>query len=59
MRPILFEVPGWDIKVHSYGVMIFLACFAALGMAVWRARRENFAYSAQNVRISLGDFWQL
>ena len=41
MRPILFEIPGWDIKVHSYGVMILLACSAALGMRLWRARREK------------------
>jgi phosphatidylglycerol:prolipoprotein diacylglycerol transferase len=41
MRPILFAIPGWDIKVHSYGVMILLACFSALGMAVWRARRAK------------------
>ena len=41
MRPILFEIPGWDIKVHSYGVMILLACFGALGWRVWRARREK------------------
>jgi phosphatidylglycerol:prolipoprotein diacylglycerol transferase len=48
MRPILFVIPGWEIKVHSYGVMIFLACFAALAMAVWRLKREkldpNIAY---------------
>jgi phosphatidylglycerol:prolipoprotein diacylglycerol transferase len=41
MRPILFVVPGCDLKVHSYGVMIFLACFAALGIGVWRARRDK------------------
>ena len=41
MRPILFVIPGWEIRVHSYGVMILLACFAALGIAVWRARREQ------------------
>jgi phosphatidylglycerol:prolipoprotein diacylglycerol transferase len=41
MRPILFVVPGWEIRVHSYGVMIFLACFAALGIGVWRARRQK------------------
>ena len=33
MRPILFVVPGWEFKIHSYGVMILLACFAALAMA--------------------------
>jgi phosphatidylglycerol---prolipoprotein diacylglyceryl transferase len=41
MRPILFELPGWQVKIHSYGVMIFVACMAALGTAVWRARREK------------------
>jgi phosphatidylglycerol:prolipoprotein diacylglycerol transferase len=41
MRPILFVIPGWDIKVHSYGVMVFIACFAALGIGVWRAKREK------------------
>jgi phosphatidylglycerol---prolipoprotein diacylglyceryl transferase len=41
MRPILFELPGWGIKVHSYGVMIFVACMAALATAVLRVRREK------------------
>ena len=41
MRSILFEIPGWDIKVHSYGVMILCACFSALAIAVWRARRDR------------------
>ena len=36
MRPILFVVPGWDFKIHSYGVMILFACSAALAIAVWR-----------------------
>ena len=41
MRPILFVVPGWEFKIHSYGVMILLACFAALAIGVWRARRDK------------------
>ena len=41
MRPILFVVPGCEFKIHSYGVMIFLACFAALAVTVWRVRREK------------------
>ena len=41
MRPILFDITAWDIKVHSYGVFILLACSAALLMALWRARRER------------------
>ncbi len=40
MRPILFVVPGSDINVHSYGVMIFVACFAALAIRSG-ARRGN------------------
>ena len=41
MRPILFEIPGLGLRVHSYGVMIFCACASALAMAVWRTRREK------------------
>jgi phosphatidylglycerol:prolipoprotein diacylglycerol transferase len=41
MRPILFLLPGTDLRIHSYGVMMFVACAAALAMAVWRARREK------------------
>jgi phosphatidylglycerol:prolipoprotein diacylglycerol transferase len=41
MRPILFEIPAWDVKIHSYGVMVLLACSASLLMGVWRARREK------------------
>jgi phosphatidylglycerol:prolipoprotein diacylglycerol transferase len=41
MRPILFVIPGWDFQVHSYGVMIFIACMSSLAIGVWRARREK------------------
>jgi phosphatidylglycerol---prolipoprotein diacylglyceryl transferase len=41
MRSILIEIPGWDLKIHSYGVIILIACFAALAIAVWRARRDQ------------------
>jgi phosphatidylglycerol---prolipoprotein diacylglyceryl transferase len=41
MRSILFEIPGWELKIHSYGVMILIACFAALAIGVWRARRDQ------------------
>ncbi len=41
MRPILFVIPGTGIQVHSYGVMIFAACAAALMTAVWGARRQK------------------
>jgi phosphatidylglycerol---prolipoprotein diacylglyceryl transferase len=41
MQPILFVIPGWDFKVHSYGVMILFACSAALAIGVWRARKEG------------------
>ncbi len=41
MRPILFILPGLGLRVHSYGVFIFVACMSALAMAVWRARKEK------------------
>jgi phosphatidylglycerol---prolipoprotein diacylglyceryl transferase len=41
VQPILFELPGLDLKVHSYGVVVLLACFAALTIGIWRARREK------------------
>jgi phosphatidylglycerol:prolipoprotein diacylglycerol transferase len=41
MRPILFVIPGCEVKVHSYGVMVFLACFASLAMGRWRVKREK------------------
>jgi phosphatidylglycerol:prolipoprotein diacylglycerol transferase len=41
MRPILFVVPGVELRIHSYGVFIFAACASALAMAVWRSRREQ------------------
>lgn len=46
MRPILFDVPGLGLQVHSYGVMIFCACASALMMAIWRTRREKVASDA-------------
>lgn len=39
MHPILFEVLG--LKVHAYGVFMALACASALGLCVWRARRQG------------------
>ena len=41
MQPILMELPGWCIKVHSYGVMMLLACTGALWITAWRAGREK------------------
>ena len=41
MQPILYELPGWNLKIHAYGVMIFLACSGALAIAAWRAKREG------------------
>lgn len=39
MQPILFEILGF--RVHAYGLMMALACASALGLSVWRARREG------------------
>ena len=45
MLPILFEVLG--LKVHAYGVFMALACASALGLCVWRARREGMDAAAR------------
>ena len=45
MQPIWFELPGLGLKVHTYGVMIFLACSGALAIAAWRAKREGLEVS--------------
>jgi phosphatidylglycerol:prolipoprotein diacylglycerol transferase len=41
MRQLLFEIPGLGVSVPGFGVMLLLACFGALGLTVWRARREG------------------
>ena len=41
MQPILIEIPILGLKVHGYGVMMFLACTSALAITVWRARRDG------------------
>ncbi len=41
MRPILFVVPGWEFKVHSYGVMVLLACFGSTGYRRLACAREK------------------
>lgn len=41
MQPILFEVPGVGLRITGFGVMFFLACSGALGLTLWRARREG------------------
>ena len=45
MQPILYELAGWNLKIHAYGVMMFLACSGALGISAWRARRERLEVS--------------
>ncbi len=46
MQPVLFELPGWGIKVHAYGVMMLLGCAGALWITVWRARRERLSVTS-------------
>jgi phosphatidylglycerol:prolipoprotein diacylglycerol transferase len=38
---MLFEVPSIGLRVPSFGLMLLLACIAALGLTAWRARREK------------------
>lgn len=37
----LFVVPGLHITIYSFSVLVLLACFAALYLTAWRARREK------------------
>jgi phosphatidylglycerol---prolipoprotein diacylglyceryl transferase len=41
MRRILFVIPGLGFELRGFGVMLLLACFAALSLTAWRARREK------------------
>jgi phosphatidylglycerol:prolipoprotein diacylglycerol transferase len=41
MHRILFTIPGLGFRLHSFSVMMLLACFGALGITFWRARRER------------------
>ena len=56
MRPILFEIPGWDLKVHSYGVLILCACLASLGISVWRPRRAK-SIPTSSTKLQPGSSW--
>jgi phosphatidylglycerol:prolipoprotein diacylglycerol transferase len=41
MQRILFTIPGLGFSFHSFSLMMLLACFGALGITFWRARREG------------------
>jgi phosphatidylglycerol:prolipoprotein diacylglycerol transferase len=41
MRRILLVVPGVDLRIHSFGFMMLLACAGAFLLALKRARREG------------------
>jgi phosphatidylglycerol:prolipoprotein diacylglycerol transferase len=41
MCRVLFVVPGLNLTLHSFSVLVLLACFAALMLTSWRARREK------------------
>src|ERR1700761_376917 len=41
MRRILFVVPGIGFTLHSFSAFMLVACFGALWITHWRARREK------------------
>jgi phosphatidylglycerol:prolipoprotein diacylglycerol transferase len=41
MQRTLFAIPGLGFQLHGFGLMMMLACFGALGITFWRARRER------------------
>jgi phosphatidylglycerol---prolipoprotein diacylglyceryl transferase len=46
MGRILFTIPGLGFSVHSFSLMMLFACFGALGITLWRARREGIETEA-------------
>jgi phosphatidylglycerol:prolipoprotein diacylglycerol transferase len=41
MRKVLVEIPALGLRLPSFGMALLLACFAALWLTAWRARREK------------------
>jgi len=41
MQRILFTIPALGFSLHGFSLMMMLACFGALGITFWRARREG------------------
>jgi phosphatidylglycerol---prolipoprotein diacylglyceryl transferase len=41
VHKVLFVVPGVGLKLYSFSLMMLVACFAALWLTAWRARRER------------------
>ena len=45
MRKVLLELPWSGVAISSFSVALVLACFAALRITAWRARREGLTVS--------------
>jgi phosphatidylglycerol:prolipoprotein diacylglycerol transferase len=41
MQPILFNIPGIDLPIYSYGLMLVIGFLVATELAKYLARREN------------------
>jgi phosphatidylglycerol:prolipoprotein diacylglycerol transferase len=41
MKQVLFRIPGLNVPVYGFGLMVVVAFYAALATAVWRSRREK------------------
>ncbi|RUL89174.1 prolipoprotein diacylglyceryl transferase [Tautonia sociabilis] len=41
MLQVLYEIPGTAIRIHGFGLMLFLAFLAAMNLAAWLARRSK------------------
>ena len=46
MRKVLFDLPWTGLAISSFSVALALACFAALRITAWRARREGLSVSS-------------
>jgi phosphatidylglycerol:prolipoprotein diacylglycerol transferase len=41
MKQVLFRIPGMNVPVYGFGLMVVVAFYVALASAVWRSRREK------------------
>jgi phosphatidylglycerol---prolipoprotein diacylglyceryl transferase len=55
MQQILFRVPGLNLPLYGFGLMLTFALFASMYLAEWRARREGLG----DVQVDVLAIWVL
>ena len=55
MQQILFRVPGLNLPLYGFGLMLTIALFASMYLTEWRARREGLG----DVKVDVLAIWVL